>query len=167
VPKTTEQLGRLLAGGKIRSFEVSVSKLLDDSLRNGEISAITRGAEAALAAGEDAVIFSSRDLVTGVTPAESLQISEQVSRALVAIVQGLGTRPRYLVAKGGITSSDVATQGLGIRRATVLGQVLPGVPVWIPGRESRFPGLSYIVFPGNVGGADSLLELINSLSHVS
>jgi uncharacterized protein YgbK (DUF1537 family) len=82
---------------------------------------------------------------------------------LVSIVQALAVRPRYILAKGGITSSDVATQGLGVRRAMVLGQILPGVPVWQLGVETRHPGLGYIVFPGNVGGPEALGQTVTSL----
>jgi uncharacterized protein YgbK (DUF1537 family) len=80
-------------------------------------------------------------------------------------VQAISTRPRYLLAKGGITSSDVATQGLNVKRAMVLGQILPGVPVWKLGSESRHPGLNYIVFPGNVGDAQSLVKIVNMLEN--
>jgi hypothetical protein len=66
-------------------------------------------------------------------------------------------------AKGGITSSDTATLGLGVRRALVLGQALPGVPVWKLGPEAKFPGLGYVVFPGNVGADSALAELIGKL----
>ncbi|RIK34511.1 MAG: hypothetical protein DCC57_24280, partial [Chloroflexi bacterium] len=55
------------------------------------------------------------------------------------------------------------TKALGIRRALVLGQILPGVPVWQTGAESRYPGLSYIVFPGNVGGEQALVEIVSGL----
>jgi uncharacterized protein YgbK (DUF1537 family) len=65
-----------------------------------------------------------------------------------------------LIAKGGITSSDVATQALNVSRAVVMGQLLPGVPVWQLGAESRYPGLAYVVFPGNVGRSKSLLEAV-------
>jgi uncharacterized protein YgbK (DUF1537 family) len=50
-------------------------------------------------------------------------------------VQNLSTRPRYIVAKGGSTSSDIATKALAVRRAIVVGQILPGVPVWQLGAE--------------------------------
>jgi len=45
----------------------------------------------------------------------------------------------------------------------VLGQILPGVPVWKLGAESRFPNLAYIVFPGNVGDAHSLADVVRQL----
>jgi uncharacterized protein YgbK (DUF1537 family) len=68
------------------------------------------------------------------------------------------------VAKGGITSSDIATEGLGVKSALVLGQVRPGIPLWRLGEESRFPGLPYAVFPGNVGTDRTLLEVVEALS---
>ena len=37
------------------------------------------------------------------------------------------------------------------------------VPVWQTGAESKFPGLSYIIFPGNVGEADTLCQLVKGL----
>jgi len=46
------------------------------------------------------------------------------------IAGSLRMAPACVVAKGGITSSDIATEVLGIVRARVLGQILPGVPVW-------------------------------------
>ena len=80
------------------------------------------------------------------------------------MVQNLAVTPRYLIAKGGITSSDTATLGLGVRRALVLGQALPGVPVWRLGPEAKFPGLGYVVFPGNVGSDTALADLVARLS---
>ena len=79
-------------------------------------------------------------------------------------VSSLAVRPRFLVAKGGITSSDIGVHALQVRRATVLGQALPGVPVWKLGAESRYPGMSYVVFPGNVGDEDGLRSLVENLS---
>jgi len=45
----------------------------------------------------------------------------------------------------------------------VLGQILPGVPVWKLGAESRFPNLAYIVFPGNVGDVKALVDVVRQL----
>lgn len=44
---------------------------------------------------------------------------ERVGAALVACVAGMTERPRFLLSKGGITSSDIATHGLGMTRAEV------------------------------------------------
>ena len=87
----------------------------------------------------------------------------RISQALTSIVKDLSVRPGFLVAKGGITSSDVGIRALGVRRAWVLGQAAPGVPVWRTGEESKFPGLSYVIFPGNVGGVSTLREIVQTL----
>jgi uncharacterized protein YgbK (DUF1537 family) len=116
-----------------------------------------------LAAGRDTVLFTSRALVTGAGAAENLGIGQRVSAALVDIVTRLAAPPRFLIAKGGITSSDLATRGLGVKRALVRGQLLPGIPVWRLGAEAKFPGLDYVVFPGNVGGPDALAEAVQTL----
>ncbi|MCC6170259.1 MAG: hypothetical protein IT329_23775, partial [Caldilineaceae bacterium] len=163
VPRTTGQVNALLAVPDLARVEVAVPALLEPSRRAAEIARAADALDAALAAGQDALLYTSRGLVTGSDAAASLAIGGQVSAALVAIVAGLHTPPRYLVAKGGITSSDIATKALGIRRALVLGQILPGVPVWQTGAESRYPGLPYIVFPGNVGGEQALVEIASSL----
>lgn len=55
-------------------------------------------------------------------------------------MRGLKVRPRNLLAKGGITSFDVATLGMGIKRAIMLRQILPCVSEWRSGHESLFPG---------------------------
>ena len=86
-----------------------------------------------------------------------------MSDSLIEIVRKISVQPRYLVAKGGITSSDVATKGLGVRRAMVIGQALPGVPVWQLGPETLYPGMPYIIFPGNVGSNDALAQIKENL----
>jgi uncharacterized protein YgbK (DUF1537 family) len=112
----------------------------------------------------DVMVYTSRDLVAGQDAEENLAMGNQISDSLVDIVKRISVRPRYLLAKGGITSSDIATKALGIKRAIVLGQILPGVPVWKMGRETCFPDMPYIVFPGNVGGYDALVQILDKLA---
>jgi uncharacterized protein YgbK (DUF1537 family) len=74
----------------------------------------------------------------------------------------------WVVAKGGITSHDVATEGLQMRRATVLGQLFPGiVSVWraapAAGDDGRLTGLPYVVFAGNVGDDTTLREAVRTM----
>ncbi len=164
VPKTSAQLSALLAASVVTPIEVDVAALLDDTLRASTLAATLTALNAALAAGRDTVVYTSRQLITGSDAAASLAIGRRVSDALIYLVQHLAVAPRYLIAKGGITSSDTATRGLGVRRALVLGQALPGVPVWQLGPEARFPGLGYVVFPGNVGSDPALAELVQKLS---
>jgi len=163
VPRTSLQLASLLDRPGICSLEVVVAALLSNDAAE-EIARVASAAEEALRQDEDVVVFTSRQLMAGTDPEESLTIGRRVSDSLTALVRQISPRPRYLLAKGGITASDVATQGLGVKRALVQGQILPGVPVWQLGPESRHPGMAYIVFPGNVGGPDALVGIVKSLS---
>jgi orotate phosphoribosyltransferase len=163
VAKTTTQVSHLLAAEDVSAVEIDVQRLLTEPECAAEIRRVIATADAFLSNGDDVALYTSRRLITGDDAAQSLQIGQQVSAALVAIVRGISVRPRYLVAKGGITSSDVAVKGLGVKRAMVLGQILCGVPVWQTKEESRFPGLTYIVFPGNVGGPEAVANIQSSL----
>jgi uncharacterized protein YgbK (DUF1537 family) len=116
-----------------------------------------------LAGRRDVVVFTSRELVTGSDGAASLSIGQSVSSALVEVVRRLQHEPRYVVGKGGITASDLATRGMDVRAARVLGQILPGVPAWQLGPHSRWPGMPYVVFPGNVGQEDSVAHIVRML----
>jgi uncharacterized protein YgbK (DUF1537 family) len=93
-----------------------------------------------------------------------------VARQLTAVVTAVvrRARPRWVIGKGGITSSDLVTRGLGLRRAWVLGQMLPGqVPAWGPASDGEAGGPLCVIFPGNVGEAGSLAEVILRLRAVS
>ena len=159
VPKTTTQLTVLLKNNVTAAVEIAVHSLLVEALREKEIRRAVEAVNRHIRQGEDTVVFTSRKLVTGTNDEDNLAIGHQVSDSLIRIVHGLDCQPRYLVAKGGITSSDVATRGLGVQRAMVMGQVMAGVPVWRLGEEARYPGMAYIVFPGNVG-EDNALAII-------
>jgi len=164
VPKTTQQLQILIAQGKVKAVEIDVNVLLDDAIRQQSIEAITNEVDLYLQGDLDVVMFTSRKLITVEDAVGNLSVGQKISDALVAIVQKLQTRPRYILAKGGITSSDVATKGMNVKRANVLGQILAGVPVWQLGEESRFPKMPYIIFPGNVGDENALATVIQKLS---
>jgi uncharacterized protein YgbK (DUF1537 family) len=163
VRRTTEQLERLLTLPNVVGIEVNVPQLL---LGIGEqqqaIARARRSLNDALRAQQTPVVFTSR-LVSRPARLDELVVARTVSDALVEIVQGFETAPDFVIGKGGITSSDVGTRGLGAKRAVVLGQVRPGIPVWRLGAESRFPGMPYVVFPGNVGGPETLADIVTDL----
>jgi uncharacterized protein YgbK (DUF1537 family) len=164
VEKTTRQLERALGLEDVRAVELNVRRVLTYSTRDREIERVAAKASRTLKSGSVGVVFTSRGLVTDVPGVDTLEIGRRVSAALVEIVRRVSVRPDFVIAKGGITSSDVATEGLQVKRARVLGQILAGVPVWQLGPESRFPDLPYVVFPGNVGTDDALREAIEILT---
>jgi uncharacterized protein YgbK (DUF1537 family) len=164
VPRSTGQVNSLLATKELAQTEISVAALLDDRLCEDEINRVVNDTEQALGRENDMLLFTSRQLVTGKDSKSSLKIGQKISKGLIRIIQRIQISPRYVLAKGGITSSDIATRALNVKKANVLGQILPGVPVWKLGAESRFPNLAYIVFPGNVGDDHALVDVVRQLN---
>ncbi|MCO8121972.1 hypothetical protein NHH03_09510 [Stieleria sp. TO1_6] len=165
VPKTTAQLQHLLAtDDPPQAVQLDVAKLLADD-RGEHLRDTADQVNALLSAGRDVVLHTSRGLVTGDDGESSLRIGTSVSQGIVDVVRNVTVPLRFLIAKGGITSSDVATRALETKRARVLGQILPGIPVWSLGENSRAAKLPYIVFPGNVGDDDALAVAYNKLRH--
>lgn len=137
--------------------------MLDELKRQAEINRIAVQTDEFLKAGVDVTLFTSRLLRTGLNAEENLAIAKRISGGIVDIVRLISSRPRYIVAKGGITASDIATKALGAKRSVVKGQLMPGVPVWQLGLESRYPGMPYVVFPGNVGDVNGLIRIVQLL----
>jgi uncharacterized protein YgbK (DUF1537 family) len=161
VPTTSAQLERLLGDPpvELEPLELEVGMLLEEPGRSRVMAdGLARRADTALREGRTPVIFTTRALARGTEGRSDLDVAAIVSAALVEAVRSVTVRPAWVLAKGGITSSDVATHGLGVDEALVLGPLLPGVPTWRCGPASRWPGILYVVFPGNVGGPDALRD---------
>jgi uncharacterized protein YgbK (DUF1537 family) len=167
VPDSSAQLENLLTLSKVIAIELPVERVISNAAESETISReVGQRLEAAIKAGHVGVLYTSRRLVTSANRTENLEIGNKVSHALISALCQVKSRPRFIVAKGGITSHDVAQKALGAARARVLGQLFPGVPVWRleSGLQSRFEGVPYIVFPGNVGGPESLMQAVKLLS---
>ncbi|CAG9464477.1 unnamed protein product [Pedinophyceae sp. YPF-701] len=169
VPKTTEQLEVLLDHCAVKGLpldRIMVSSTLlssraDVAGRAREIARATAAAEAAVSSGRVALVYTSRVLIRGQDAEDSLAIHSLIASGLVAIVHGVATRPGFLIAKGGITSADMAAKAMRAHSALVAGQASPGVPLWVlDGAECVHPGLPYVVFPGNVGSRDALAHVV-------
>jgi uncharacterized protein YgbK (DUF1537 family) len=162
---TTRQFEVLLAGHpSARVVELRVDELLRDPT---SLDPVVAEVVAGLAEG-DVILHTSRKLVRTDSAAESLRIARTVSAGLVHAVRRTlaRRRPRFVIAKGGITSSDVASEGLEIRHAVVRGPMLPGiVSLWEP-VGGPATGIPYVVFPGNVGDDRSLLDVVRVLATV-
>ncbi|KAH7242103.1 hypothetical protein BKA59DRAFT_440904 [Fusarium tricinctum] len=164
VPKTTAQLDALVqkSGSYLTTITLNVKALLkSDEAAKEDVAKAIELASQKIKDGQDVLIMTSRELIVGRDEVESLDIGSTIALALVSFLQGLQQKPRYIIAKGGITSSDMATKGLRMKRALIVGQAAPGVPMWrCDEPESKWPGLNYVVFPGNVGHNDSLYEVV-------
>ncbi|MET4591156.1 four-carbon acid sugar kinase family protein [Arthrobacter sp. 754] len=163
---TTRQLKALTEQhSAARIVEIDVEKLLGDSADAYLDQTVSTVVDALH--GGDVIVHTSRLLIKTDDAAESLRIARTVSAAVVAVVnRTLKTfPPRFVIAKGGITSSDVAAHGLEIRHAIVRGPMLPGiVSLWEP-VDGPAKGIPYIVFAGNVGDDQSLADVTRKLSN--
>ena len=159
VKKTTEQFEKLRELRAVKFIEFNHMLVLDPPKLEEELRRIIAEAEEAICSGVTVAVYTGRKRFDAGSEEESLRVAVQISDAITSIVRRLSVQPAFLIAKGGITSSDVGTKGLSVRRALVLGQVAPGIPVWQTGAESKFPGMSYIIFPGNVGAVETLRDV--------
>jgi len=165
VKKTSIQLEQLRTIQGLHFFELNVHLAADKRRFKAEIGRVGTLCRESIEKGVTTVLYTSReriDINSG-NKEDELKIAAIISAALVEIVGTIGVKPRFILAKGGITSSDIGTRALKVKRALVLGQVLPGIPVWLTGPESLFPTTPYIIFPGNVGDDDSLKKIVAML----
>jgi uncharacterized protein YgbK (DUF1537 family) len=160
---STAQLEGLLTAHGPFHVELDVDAALDDP--STEIGRVVAALAPHRATG-DVVVSTTRTRRDATTPAASLALARAVGDALVQVVRRTvdEVAPSYVVAKGGITSSTVATDALGVRHATVIGQmIVGGLPVWRLPEDSRCPGLPYVIFPGNVGDQGTLAAIVGTL----
>ncbi len=165
--KTTSQLAAMQALPQVDTVIFNQHLVVEpEAVFQAEIDRVVAECENLLKAGKTVSVCTRRerlDLNTG-NKEDELRISVKISDAVTSIVKRLSVRPAFLIAKGGITSSDIGTKALGVKRARVAGQVKPGIPVWLCGEESKFPGLPYVIFPGNVGEETTLREIVEELT---
>lgn len=158
--KTTQQLEELKKLEGIVSIEFNSDLVLDDKAFQTETTRVTGEMEKVIISGKTVVVYTKRQLlvVQNDTKEDALIRSVKISDAVQSLVGNLKAVPSFVIAKGGITSSDVGTKALRVKRATVMGQIRPGIPVWQTGEESKFPFTPYVIFPGNVGDTNTLRE---------
>jgi uncharacterized protein YgbK (DUF1537 family) len=162
VSRTGRQLDQLRARGGTADIELDVSAVLTGP---GDVAATARRVAAALARS-DVLLYTSRAVVRSAGQ-DSLAVARRVSAALARTVRGaLSAQPAWILAKGGITAHDVAVSGLGIRRALVAGQLVPGmISVLQPiDAAAEAVGMPYVVFAGNVGDDAALAHAVAILN---
>jgi len=164
VAKTTSQLESLRSSSSnsnIEFIELNQHLAVDPEAFNKETARVLELATKNIKEGKDTVVMTRRERFDlGGDKESELRLAVTIGDKLVSIVSDFPVRPSFVIAKGGITSSDVATKGLGIKKANIAGQILPGVPVWQAGSESKYPGLMLVIFPGNVGDEDALVQAV-------
>jgi uncharacterized protein YgbK (DUF1537 family) len=143
---SSRQLERLVERIGIQPVVIPTIPLMEEGLNKlvpritGQIIGQLQSNKAALLVTERVRLAEHGDLETGA----------KVMDALVAVVRNVSGYCDAVISKGGITSAQVATDGLGADAAFVCGQLEPGVSLW----EIRLPDgrtIPYAVIPGNVG----------------
>lgn len=157
VKKSTTQLSKLLKHKSVTGIEVNAISIIN--WPDPYMAEVIMRIDIAVRKGLTPVIYTSREELRLPDADQSLELGRQISAFLVNIVKSINYTPSFLIAKGGITSHDILTKALGIKTAIVAGQVVPGVPVILSERNDRFPGMPYIIFPGNVGDEGTLYDV--------
>lgn len=166
VNKTTKQLEQLKSCKYPLEFiQFDQHRVLEEGGLEKEVERVIALTEEYICAGKTVAVYTRRDRFDLDTDDKDkqLEVSVRISDAVTSIVGKLKEKPAFIIAKGGITSSDIGTKALRVKRATVMGQVRPGIPVWLTGEESKFPNMPYIIFPGNVGSEDDLRVIVETL----
>lgn len=163
--KTTRQLEALRSLPGVDFVELDATLVREEAAFAAEVERCLAEEEKSLRAGRTVCCYTTRALIKADTGnrEDELLLSVRISDAVQSLVGRLNLTPSFVIAKGGITSSDVGTKALSVQRANVLGQIRPGIPVWQTGEESRFPRTPYVIFPGNVGEDETLREAVEIL----
>lgn len=158
--KTTRQMEMLKEIPDIVFVELNARLVRDEATFAREVERCLALEEEYISSGRTVCVYTTRTLITADTgdKEDDLRLAVCISDAVQSLVGRLSIVPSFVIAKGGITSSDVGTKALAVQRANVLGQIKPGIPVWQTGDESKFPQTPYVIFPGNVGEDSTLKE---------
>lgn len=165
VHKTTAQLEALRQSDlDLEYIEFNQHYAVDEKMLKNEVDRVSELANGYIKEGRTIVVYTRRERIDYNTGAEGeLIITNRIADAVTAIAKNIQVKPRFVVAKGGITSSDIAVKAFCAKDAYILGQVAPGIPVWQLGKQSKYPGMAYVVFPGNVGKKETLYEIVRNL----
>ena len=163
--KTTAQLEELRKIDGIDFVEFDSDLVLDLPAFEAEKRRVQAKIDEDIKAGTTVCVYTKRKvlLLENDTKEAALLRSVAISDAVQSFAANLKTKPAFIIAKGGITSSDIGVKALKVKKALVMGQAAAGIPVWQTGPESRFPGLAFIIFPGNVGTETTLREIVEQL----
>jgi len=162
VKKSTEQLNYLIENSdNIHPILLNIDNLFKNT--QSEIEKVINITINSINKNKTPLIYTSRKLKIGKGEAQNIFISRTISDCLASIIKNIKIKPKYIITKGGITSSDIATKALKVKKALVLGQIYPGIPVLKISNPVKFRNLPLIIFPGNVGDKRTLLKIYNDL----
>jgi uncharacterized protein YgbK (DUF1537 family) len=151
------------------SFDVK--RVLESEEEKEDVIVLTGNrTEGALKSGKHALVYTvprseypSGNLSNG----ERASNQQTIASALQEVYNRLTYNPTVVIFKGGVTSSTGLFNS-GSKKVYVLGQVSPGIPIVkiLPMDNERFPGKETLMIlgPGNVGKADTYVEVVEKLA---
>ncbi|MBS1862701.1 MAG: hypothetical protein JSS68_13415 [Actinobacteria bacterium] len=156
VPASGRQLAALLDRHPDSAVWVSPERLAGAACAE-EVAGAVAAAERRLRDEGLAVVATERELYRD---GDSAMAGQAIAAGLAAVLAGLRERVGVVISKGGITSAVNVRIGLASSLAQVLGPLRDGVSLWSVDTPERAQ-LPYVVVPGNVGGDDALVDLID------
>ena len=136
--KTTAQVEELKKLTEIEFVELDATLVRDEEAFEKEVQRCLAKEEECIRAGKTVCCYTTRALITADTgdKEDELRLSVRISDAVQSLVGRLTVTPAFVIAKGGITSSDVGTKALAVKRANVLGQIRPASLYGRPARRA-------------------------------
>ena len=163
VPLADAQLEVLLAEPGCGGVEIAVAKLarvLEGPVAKEMLASLEQAwleqLEAALAAGQTPVLFTSRGELACRSSAERRRLGLELAALMARLAAALAPQLGYLISKGGITTHTLLADGLGLARVELQGQLLPGLSLVLTPSEGVVPDLPVLTFPGNLGDSETL-----------
>ena len=116
--KTTKQVECLKELADIEFIELDATLVKDDEAFEDEVKRCLEKEEECIKAGRTVCCYTTRALITADTGdrEDELRLSVKISDAVQSLVGRLKITPSFVIAKGGITSSDVGTKALAVRK---------------------------------------------------
>ena len=128
VPRTTDQLHKLLAQQEISHAEVSVELLIDDKRRLMEIERVAEQVDRALDHGRDMVLFTSRQRVVGKDAETCLSIEQKISEGLIDLrmdEKAARLKKETLIRRLKKSTQAVADVSFDVHRGEIFGLLGP------------------------------------------
>ena len=163
VPLADAQLEVLLAEPGCSGVEIAVAKLarvLEGPVPLEMLASLEQAwlaqLQAALAAGQTPVLFTSRGELACRSSAERRRLGLELAALMARLAAALAPQLGYLISKGGITTHTLLADGLALARVELQGQLLPGLSLVLTPSDGAVPGLPVLTFPGNLGDSETL-----------
>jgi len=165
VAKTNKQLDALLNMPNVFPIKVNIENIIfeNQTINLSEIQKIADLINWNLNLKKNVVLYTNREYLK-INNNNSREIGVKVLECLVSIIDKVEVEPDYIICKGSTTADYISKYNFEVNKARVLGQVAPGVSVWELGCESKIPSMKFIVFAGNVGDNNLLVEIVENLS---